>query len=358
MNNILITGGAGFVGASLARRFKGAFPDARVVAFDNLHRKGSELNAEGFQNEGIEFHKGDVRFYKELQGVNGDFDLVIDASAEPSVHAGAAGEEQDYVIQTNLNGTIHCLQFAVERSAAVIFLSTSRVYAIPDLRSIPLIDSDTRLSPDVSQLPPGMSKEGITEDFATARSGGRSIYGTTKLASELFAEEFAASANVPCVVNRCGVIAGPGQFGKTDQGVFTLWVARHFYGGDLQYTGFGGQGHQVRDILHPDDLFELLLKQCSQMDSLRGEVFSIGGGMEGSVSLAEYTELCATVTAKKIKIAENPETAAVDIPWYVTDYSLAKKTFNWQPQVRPAQIVEQISRWLENGGDLTKRLFS
>ena len=325
---------------------------------DNLHRKGSELNAARFPEEGIEFVKGDVRFLDQLLEIQGDFDLVIDASAEPSVHAGKAGEEQAYVIQTNLNGTIHCLQFAQERNAAVIFLSTSRVYSIDALREIRLEDQATRLTPAQEQSFSGLSGQGVSESFPTTGLGARSIYGTTKLASELFAEEFAHSAGVPCVVNRCGVIAGPGQFGKTDQGVFTLWVAHHFFEKPLRYTGFGGHGHQVRDILHPADLYELISLQIESMDNLKGDVFNVGGGVEGSVSLAEYTSLCSEATGKTIPIACEPQTSPVDIPWYVTDYSLAKERFGWQPRRKPSQIVGEINNWLRTEGELTKSIFA
>ena len=99
--------------------------------------------------------------------------------------------------------------------------------------------------------------------------GFRSLYGSTKRASELFIEEYVENFGFPAIVNRCGVIAGAGQFGKTDQGVFTLWVARHLFGRGLQYTGFGGTGKQVRDVLHPADLFRLVALENDRLESLQ-----------------------------------------------------------------------------------------
>jgi len=355
---ILIIGGAGFVGSSLATAYREENPATQLVVFDNLHRRGSELNLARFKRMGIEFVHGDIRSREDLEDVPGSFDLVIEASAEPSVHAGQSGHGVNYLIGTNLNGTMNFLEFVRKRSASGIFLSTSRVYSIPALKEIQFQEDANRLQLSPQQTIPGISDRGIATDFPTVGRGFRSLYGSTKLASELFIEEYAAAFDLNIFVNRCGVIAGPGQFGKTDQGVFTLWVARHQFEGTLSYTGFGGQGKQVRDLLHPRDLFDLIVLQTRQLEKHRGQIFAVGGGPEGSASLKEYTAICQEKTGKQIPIASQPETAHVDIPWFVTDLSHVAATFGWKPKVSVPEIVGEISSWLRQDESTLRPLFS
>jgi CDP-paratose 2-epimerase len=356
--DILITGGAGFVGSSLSMLLRLEYPQWHVTAFDNLKRRGTELNLSHFKEIGVEFIHGDIRNRGDLEDLPRDYDIIIEASAEPSVHAGTGGRSPGYLIDTNMMGTLNCLEFGRRRSGGMIFLSTSRVYSIPVLKGLRLREAQTRFEPEENGQPYGFSGKGVTEELATVGSGFRSLYGTSKLASELFIEEYSANYNYPAVINRCGVIAGAGQFGKTDQGVFTLWVARHAFGGALSYTGFGGKGKQVRDLLHPRDLFALLKRQIERLSGFRGEVFCAGGGLEGSVSLLEYTELCRSITGNKIEISVSPGTADVDIPYFVMDYSKAENVFSWKPQMRPQDIVQDIFSWLKTNSRQLKPLLT
>ncbi|NDE16773.1 NAD-dependent epimerase/dehydratase family protein [bacterium] len=353
---ILITGGAGFVGSSLARKFKSEGAD--VVTFDNLRRRGSERNVIDFQKRGIDFIHGDIRNAADVDSIAGDFDLVIDASAEPSVLAGTDGNGIRYLNDTNLNGTLNCLEFVRTRKSKLIFLSTSRVYSIKALQGIKLREDATRFAISETGNLPGLTKEGITEDFPVVGHGFRSLYGATKLASELFVEEYAQTFNMPAVINRCGVIAGPGQFGKTDQGVFTMWVARHLWAKPLQYTGFGGQGKQVRDLLHPADLHDLLKRQIKALPNLRGETFVAAGGQHGSASLMEFTNICRRVCGNTPEIKSNPQTASVDVPFFVGDSSKCQKTFDWAPKATPEDIVKDIADWLRSDEPNLKPLFA
>ncbi|MBT3378005.1 MAG: NAD-dependent epimerase/dehydratase family protein [Lentisphaerae bacterium] len=355
---VLVTGGAGFVGSRLCRLFRADFPKADIVAFDNLRRRGSELNVAEFPVHSIQFVHGDVRSSADLAALDGHFDVVVEASAEPSVHAGTGGESPRYVIDTNFGGTINCLEFARVRAGGMVFLSTSRVYAVSALRQIRLREEATRLVPEDDDQPPGFMEGGVTEAFPTVGRGSRSLYGTTKLASELFIEEYVAGYDFPAVINRCGVIAGAGQFGKVDQGVFTLWVARHLFGGGLRYTGFGGTGKQVRDLLHPRDLYALIRRQVDCLGDIRGEVFGVGGGVSGAVSLAEYTTLCQDATGMELPIGSVPDTSAVDIPHYVTNTRKVSGALGWRPQISPAEIVGEISTWLQENSEQLKPLFA
>lgn len=352
--SVLITGGAGFVGSGLAINLKKKYPNAKIVAFDNLKRRGSELNLEKFKTHGIEFAHGDIRVYEDLEALKQTFDFFIEASAEPSVHAGSDGDPS-YLLQTNLVGTLNALKFSKNFCQKMIFLSTSRVYSIEEMTSIKLKENDNRFTHE-SNLVKGLTEKGINEDFST--KGFRSLYGATKLASELVIEEYAHIYNLDLVINRCGVIAGPGQWGKVDQGVFTLWVANHFFEKPLKYTGFGGTGKQVRDLLHPDDLFYLVEKQLFFSGKLKAPIFNVGGGLECSTSLKELTKICEDITGHKIKMDSNPETAKVDIPFYVSDNSRVSAFYKWQPQKTTQHIVKDIHKWLVAEKEKVKWIFA
>ncbi len=351
---ILITGGCGFVGSGMALDFKERYPNARITAFDNLKRRGSELNLAKLKEHQIEFVHGDIRSKDDLFELNQTFDLFIEASAEPSVLAGLNGSP-DYLLQTNLVGTLNCLEFARKFAPQMIFLSTSRVYSIGPLREIQLSETETRFEIAQEQTLPGVSNKGINEDFTTSQP--RSLYGATKLASELILQEYVDTYGMKAVVNRCGVIAGPGQFGKVDQGVFTMWVANHYFDKPLKYIGFGGTGKQVRDLLHPSDLFEAVDAQWNKIDQLSCEVFNLGGGVESSTSLYELTSTCQEVTGNDIAIGSDSTTTAVDIPLYVSDNLKAKRQFDWTPKKNVKNIVDDIYRWLKEQESITKQIF-
>lgn len=352
---ILITGGAGFVGSRLAFSFKKENPAAEVVILDNLKRRGSEINLPLFKQHGIEFEHGDIRSYSDLEDLPGNFDILIEASAEPSVLAGV-NQSPHYLLQTNLSGTLNCLEFARKRAQIFIFLSTSRVYSISPLREINLLSTPSRFVIAEDQKYPQIGANGISETFPTHLP--RSLYGASKLASELIVQEYVYTYGLQAIINRCGVIAGAGQFGKVDQGVFTLWVVNHFFKKPLRYIGFGGEGKQVRDLLHPEDLFLLIKKQLAKIETCSGEVFNIGGGHKGSTSLLELTALCQDVVGNHVPIDKDPQTSPVDIPLYISDYTKAFRSFDWQPQYCVRAIVEDIFHWVRENEAQLKTIFT
>lgn len=343
MRTVLVTGGAGFVGSNLALMFK-RDSDARVVALDNLKRRGSELCIERLKQGGVEFLHGDIRCLADIEEV-GRFDLLIDCAAEPSVQA-AYGGSPAYLVDANLVGTLNCLEMARRHGADFVFLSTSRVYPIAGLRALPLAEGATRLEIPRGAGGPGWSAKGIAADFPLA--GHRSLYGATKLSAELILEEFGAMYGLRSLVNRCGILTGPWQMGKVDQGVVVLWAARHFFGGKLAYMGFGGHGHQVRDMLHVADLYDLLRLQLADIDRHKGRVYNVGGGLGVSVSLAELTEQCRRLSGGAVEIARDPETKPSDIPWYVTDNAAVGAATGWAPRRSVETILDEIFAWLRD----------
>lgn len=339
---ILVTGGAGFVGSSLALAFKRDNPAAEIIAADNLKRRGSELNLPRLKDAGIRFEHADIRDPQDL-AVLGPMDLLLECSAEPSVQAGYSGSPA-YLIDTNLRGTLNCLDLARRHGATLVFLSTSRVYPIAPLRDLPLEDAEDRLILRDGATGTGWSAMGIAEDFPL--EGHRSLYGTTKLASEHFIEEYRAAFGLTAIVNRCGVLAGPWQMGKVDQGFMCLWAARHLYGGRLGYNGFGGHGRQVRDVLHVADLYDLLVRQLDNMAVSATGVWNVGGGPQNATSLRALTEACARRSGQTIDIGSVPETNPADIPWFVTDSQRATEAFGWHPERSLDVLLDEVFAWL------------
>ncbi len=338
----LITGGAGFVGGSIGILLKQRHENCRVFALDNLKRRGSELNLPRLRRHGVEFVHGDVRNREDLECL-GRVDCIIDCSAEPSVLAGIH-DAPSYVINTNLVGTFNCLELARKYGSEFIFLSTSRVYPIPALEAIPFIEMPTRFEWQPTGEYPGMSERGITETFPL--DGPRSLYGATKLCAELLIQEYTATYGVRSVINRCGVITGPWQMGKVDQGFVVHWVAQHYFGGSLAYFGYGGQGKQVRDILHIEDLFELIEIQLLQMERPTGAIYNVGGGAEVSVSLCELTGLCVDLVGKRLPISLTSEVRKGDVRIYISDYTKVHSVTGWKPKHTVTAIVNDIVTWL------------
>jgi len=134
--------------------------------------------------------------------------------------------------------------------------------------------------------------------------------------------------------------------GKVDQGVVTLWAARHHFGKPLKYLGFGGRGKQVRDMLHIEDLFDLLCRQMASPQLWDGRVYNVGGGNDVSSSLNELTTICREVTGNSVDITPEPETSDVDLRIYVTDAQQVSSEFDWSPRRTVRSIVEDIHAWL------------
>ncbi|ABS56284.1 NAD-dependent epimerase/dehydratase [Methanoregula boonei 6A8] len=349
---VLITGGAGFVGSNLAIFLKNRLPATTVICFDNLKRRGSELNLTRLKVAGIQFTHGDVRNEEDFEALP-PFDLMIECSAEPSVLAGV-GSSPSYVMNTNLLGTINCLEAVRKNHAAILFLSTSRVYPIRPINALPFREEATRFSLGDTTGIPGVSSRGIAEEFPLA--GPRSIYGATKLCSEYLIQEYCASYGIHAIINRCGLIAGPWQMGKVDQGVVMLWAACHRFRKDLAYIGYYGTGKQVRDVLHIDDLCDLVLAQMKRLDEFSGEIFNAGGGLNNSISLQEMTAICREVTGETIPVRSVPETRPNDLIWYVTDNSRVSRTFGWKPQRSVKDTVTDITRWIDSSRALLSNI--
>ena len=344
---ILITGIAGFVGSSLAIELRKSIDGCEIFGIDNFLRNGSRLNVDRLASHGVSVTEGDIRDAAFLETLP-EADWMIDAAAVPSVMAGVDGVTSPAdLVAHNLIGTLNLLEWCRKRAAGFLMLSTSRVYSVKALQQIPLKTDRDRPSfvVDESSITEHQATycgtDGITEQFST--ESPISLYGATKLSSEVMAAEYGQAFGFPVRINRCGVLAGGWQFGKADQGIFSFWIHSHRARARLRYLGFGGKGLQVRDCLHPSDLARLICTQfAARDDSAKPIVCNVSGGATGSCSLAELTQWCDERFGKH-DIKPSDESRPFDIPWVVLDSGLAKRVWDWEPQIELHAILDEIA---------------
>ena len=341
---ILITGICGFVGSTVARTLHAA--GHQVTGFDNFIRPGSETNRAPLEQLGIKVLTADLRDAAAMEALPAA-DFVVDAAANPSVLAGVDGRTSSReLVDHNLTGTINILEYCKAHRAGFILLSTSRVYSIAPLAALPVEAHEHafRLPPSASRLP-GVSAAGLTEDFATLAP--ISLYGATKLASEAMALEYGETFGFPVFINRCGVLAGAGQFGRADQGIFAYWVNAWRRKRPLKYLGFGGHGHQVRDGLHPRDLVPVLEKQFTAPKLTAADrIANFSGGVASAMSLKQLSNWSAARFGPHPVVADGTP-RPFDIPWIVLDHAKASRLWAWQPATPTTAILEEIAAHAE-----------
>ena len=338
---ILITGGCGFVGSNLAIFLKKNIAKAKIYSLDNLYRKGSIINEKRLRLYKIRNFKIDIKDYFKISKL-GKFDTIIDCCAEPSVEISA--KEPDRVIYTNFIGTFNILKKCKKDKSNIIFLSSSRVYSIKNLRKI---------------IPQKKIKNNIKSKFlideSFNNSNPRSLYGMTKLSSEHLIQEYNYAYNLKYIINRFGVISGPWQFGKQDQGFVALWLYKHFANKSLKYIGFGGYGNQIRDVIHIHDVCEIIYNQVKNIKKINNEIFNIGGGIKNAISLKELTKICQKLTQNKIPIKKIKITSKYDIPYYISDNKKIKRFYNWSPKKKIIDIAIDVFEWLKTNKKLIKK---
>ncbi|QOY91123.1 NAD-dependent epimerase/dehydratase family protein [Paludibaculum fermentans] len=352
---ILITGICGFVGSTLARTLLACVEGFQIIGIDNLMRPGAETNRQSLKSLGIEFVHGDIRSASDLAGLPAA-DWIIDAAANPSVLAGVAGGGSSrQLFEHNLAGLGNVLEYAKVHRAGLLLLSTSRVYSIPALATLPLkVEGDGFVLDDTRPLPAGVTAEGIDTAFAT--TAPISLYGATKLASEIMALEYGAAFDFPVWITRCGVLAGAGQFGTPDQGIFAYWINAHLRRRPLRYIGFEGLGRQVRDAFHPSDLAALLLAQMRSTRDGGQRIYTAGGGPRNAWSLARLNSWCDGRFGTHTPAAD-PRPRPYDIPWVVMSNADVQRDFAWSPALGLDAIAAEIAahagqhpQWLELSG--------
>jgi CDP-paratose 2-epimerase len=352
---VLITGICGFVGSTLARGLREGWPDWQVVGLDNFVRAGSESNRRALRDLGVKVHHGDVRLSSDLESI-ARCDWIIEAAANPSVMAGVDGKTSSrQLIEHNLIGTINMLELWKAWRCGFTMLSTSRVYSVRALAAIPVEPEGNRLNPRQGGGIPGLTAQGVAEEFSTEPP--LSLYGSSKRASELLVIEYAETFGLPGSVLRCGVLAGAGQFGKIDQGIFSYWIHSWCRKRPLKYVGFKGTGFQVRDCLHARDLLSLVVNQIAKPQLGAPRVLNVSGGLENSASLRQLSDWCATrfgPHAVEADLKERP----FDVPWLVLDSNRVQAVWAWKPQTPLEAVWAEIAEhaqsnpaWLDATAD-------
>jgi CDP-paratose 2-epimerase len=330
--NILITGGCGFVGSNIALFLKSK--KYKVFTLDNFFRKGSKFNHLRLQKENIHNYCIDVKNQKKLFKLK-KFDLIIDCCADPSIESSKINIRSSF--DNNLSGTLNILLKCIKDKSKIIFLSTSRVYSIESINA--LINKKIIKS---KILP----KELIKLNFDT--SGPKSLYGFAKNASEELIKEFSYAFGLKYLINRCGVVAGPWQFGRVDQGFISHWIWSHIFKKKLNYIGFGGYGNQVRDILHIDDLCELIFKQINKINLFKNKTFLVCGGRKNAISLRDLTNMCESLSGNTCKIYKKKKTSIYDISYFVGSNEVVTNVYKWSPKRSVEKILKDVYRWQLN----------
>jgi CDP-paratose 2-epimerase len=349
---ILITGICGFVGSSLAEKLLERRAGLSILGVDNLMRPGSELNRARLRKLGVALLHGDIRLPSDFEAFPA-VDWVLDAAANPSVLAGTqSGFSSRQLVEHNLVSVLNVLEYSKAHRAGLLLLSTSRVYSIDALVSLPLKTEGDSFHLDCQRaLPVGISANGISVDFSTRPP--ISLYGSTKLAAETIALEYGAAFDFPVWVNRCGVLGGAGQFGTPEQGIFSYWINAHAARRPLRFIGFDGTGKQSRDVFHPGDLAALVDAQLNTSRSGGQRVYCAGGGLANTISLARLNAWCDSRFGIHTPSAD-PRPRRFDIPWVIMDSGDARRDFGWSIEIPMERVFEEIAEhaqrnpgWLE-----------
>jgi len=338
---ILITGGCGFVGSNIAIYLKKKISNLKVDSLDNLSRKGSIINCQRLKKYNIKNYKYSIDDYNKIKKIP-KYNFIIDCCAEPAVEVSKS--EIDRVFDTNLVGTFNILKKCVKDKSNLIFLSSSRVYSIDLLRKL-----DKKLKRNINK------KFLINKSLNT--SGPKSIYGFTKFASEELIKEFSYLFKIKYIINRLGVISGPWQFGKQDQGFVSLWIWNHLNKKNFHYIGFGGKGYQVRDILHIDDVCKLIHKQIKLFSKKYNLLLDAGGGKKNAISLKELTEKCEKITSNSLRFSSKKNTSIYDIPYFVSDNSKVFSLYRWKPEKKIEDIIDDTYMWMRINFKKLKKYF-
>lgn len=331
-----ITGGCGFLGSNLASEVlkKGE----ELFIYDNLSRVGGDKNLKWLKAQGnFEFLQADTSFYNTLSCALRNFkpDVIYHFAGQVAMTTSIQNPRKDF--ETNVLGSFNLLEAAREAkiNPVIIYSSTNKVYG--DLENFTYTENETRcLCP---QKPDGFD-ESITLDF-------HSPYGCSKGAADQYMLDYARIFGLRTIVFRHSSMYGSRQFGTFDQG-WISWFCQQALetkkNPEHTFT-ISGNGKQVRDVLHSDDMVRLYLNAPKHIENACGKAFNIGGGMQNSLSLLELFSLLEKELNVKLNFTKLPPRES-DQKIFVADISRAKAVFGWQPEVSKESGVSQMLKWI------------
>lgn len=326
----LVTGGVGFIGTNLSDRL--LREGHEVTLFDNLHRKGVQQNLDWLtrkHRDRMRFIEGDVRDVDAVRKVVHGVDVVFHLASQVAVTTSVANPQHDFSV--NAQGTLNVLEAArqLKPMPVVFYTSTNKVYG--GLEHLRVIERPSRY--EFENLPYGVP-ESCPLDF-------HSPYGCSKGAADQYVHDYHRIYGLPTIVFRMSCIYGPHQFGNEDQG----WVA-HFAitGLTAGHLTIYGDGKQVRDLLFVDDLVDLMLSSCSNVDRTAGQIYNVGGGPANTISIwAELRDPLERLLGT-LPDVEYAEFRPGDQKIYVSDIRKAQQHLGWMPKIG---VVEGLRRMVD-----------
>ena len=331
---VLVTGGCGFIGSNLADAL--ARRGNRVLVLDSLAREGSRENAHWLKNQHgnrVEIKRGDVRDPETARSAVSAASAVLHLAGQVAVTTSLERPVEDF--EVNARGTLNVLEAIRTRNpeAPVVFASTNKVYGRV-LEQDQVRRDGPRYVP-AEECHSGGISESAPLDF-------HSPYGCSKGAADQYVRDYARVFGLRSAVMRMSCIYGPRQFGTEDQG----WIA-HFF---LQAARgepitIYGDGYQVRDALHVEDALAAWLGALDQIDTVRGEVFNLGGGADNSVSLRELLEIMTEMNRSPPAVRYDAWRPG-DQPWYVSDTRKLQTALSWRPKVPLREGLQSLAQWL------------
>lgn len=341
-DSVLITGGAGFIGANVADFY--LRQGRRVVVYDNFSRSGSRINQEWLRQEwgdALRVVEGDVRRPDSRLGEEvEEASVVFHLAAQVAVTTSVVDPRDDF--ETNALGTFNVLD-AVRRSRAqpaVIYSSTNKVYG--KMEQVPVHDTGRRYA--YAETPFGIGEE-FPLDFY-------SPYGCSKGTGDQYVIDFARIYGLRTLVFRQSCIYGPHQFGMEDQGWLAWFTIRALQ--QRPVTIFG-DGKQVRDVLWVGDLVAAYDAALRRIDALSGRAYNMGGGPENSLSLLELMELLAARHGRPLAHRFD-DWRPGDQKVFISDIRRAARDFDWVPRVGPRDGVDLLARWIEENQAIVDRV--
>lgn len=340
---VLVTGGAGFVGANVAARLLASGEE--VVILDNLSRQGVEKNLTWLTNDygkNLEVVAGDVRDRDVVRRVVAGADHVFHFAAQVAVTTSITDPSLDF--EVNAAGTLNVLEAARRQSTppSLVYSSTNKVYGA--LEDVELEAQASRYVPRDRRV----AERGISE----ARSlSFHSPYGCSKGTADQYVLDYAKTFGLRAVVFRMSCIYGPRQLGTEDQGWVAHFLIRALRGEPITVYG---DGKQVRDVLFVEDLVDAFTRVRSDVDRLSGRAFNVGGGPKNSISLLELVEEIERRTRRRPRVTF-AEWRRADQRYYVSDPGALGEATGWEPRVSTSEGLSRLLDWLVQQPDSRAR---
>lgn len=333
----LVTGGAGFVGSNLVSRLVETGGD--VVVLDNLSREGTEKNLTWLLEKfggSVTFIQGDIRDPGTCRKAAREAGVIFHLAGQVAVTTSVVDPRSDF--EVNALGTFNMLEAARQSSSRPVFVfsSTNKVYG--GMEDVRVVEEEQRYR--FADLPSGVG-ENRSLDF-------HSPYGCSKGSADQYVRDYSRIYGMRTIVFRMSCIYGPRQFGNEDQG----WVAHFLISGMKgRSVTIYGDGKQVRDVLHVDDLIDAYLEGVKRAGEVGGEVFNIGGGADSTMSLLELISLMEELYGRKIEHSFT-DWRPGDQPVYVSDVGKVSRLLGWKPKYSVREGVEKLHRWIVENRDL------